>query len=174
MSRKFNVARSALEDADRILVNGPAKPPSHELSEVLSTAFARADALLLEGTQILAAQLHEAAIGRALISTHQLTLGALAVLDVDRHFERDQQGRIQRIQMSGQEASSPLGIDIPLPVRFAERLKQHSLAFRPLLPGAEHSTKLFPGGNGDDLDIRELRARLRLVELLSHSSTERG
>jgi hypothetical protein len=149
-----------------------ARAPSFELCEKLEAAFVRANSLLEEGTETPAAQLHEAAIAMALVATHQLSLRDLAVLDVGRHLERDREGRIRRIQMSGEEASIPLGIDLALPGHLAARLEQHLLKFRPLLPGAERSTKLFLHGDNTGLAIRKLRARMRLVELMARGQED--
>jgi hypothetical protein len=150
-----------------------ARTPSLEVRETLSTVFARADSLLLEGTEIAAARLHEAAIARALIATHQLSVRDLMLLDIS-HLERNQGDRIRRLRMAAQEVASPLGVDIPLPEHLAVRLVPHLLTFRPLLPGAEHSTRLFLGSDKSELAIQEFRARLRLVELMSHPTTIRG
>ena len=120
-----------------------AREPSVELSDALSATVADADALLLAGAEVLAAQLHEAAIAKALLATDQLSLGDIAVLDIGRHIKRDRKHHIRRIKVHACASSSPLGIDISLPEYLAERLERHLRVYRRLLPGAEQSTILF-------------------------------
>ncbi len=117
-----------------------AKAPQPKLVEALSAAFKYADILLREGMVPFAARVHEAAIAQALMSMRQLSLHDLASLDVGRHLERDRDGPIRRIRMSGRDASSPVGIDISLSEYTAAHLERHLVWFRPLLPGAERST----------------------------------
>ena len=78
------------------------------------------------------------------------------------------------IQLCAREASSPLGVDIALTKHFSARLEKHLLAFRPLLPAAEGSTILFPGPDKRKFALHEMRARLRLFELMSHTTITRG
>ena len=148
-----------------------ASVPSLELRDALSATFADADALLLAGEEVLAAQLHEAAAAKALLATHQLSLGDIAVLDTGRHFERDRQRRIRRIKIPACESSLPLDIDILVPEYFAERLERHLQVFRPHLPGAEESMNLFPAYSKTHLTVDELRVRLSLLALWSHATT---
>ena len=142
-----------------------AKAPSAELSEALAAAFERADMLLRAGTGTLAARLHEAAISRILIATMQLRLRDLIALDLALHFERDGEGLIRRIHLSPREASSPIGIDIPLHEHLSKAMERHLRTFRPLLPGADRTTRLLIGSSERGMTMRELRAHLRLLGL---------
>jgi integrase len=70
----------------------------------------------------------------------------LAHIDIGKHPRRDRRGRIHRLVI--QTHKTRREIDAEIPPELASRIERHLTTFRPLLPGADASTALFPGEGG--------------------------
>jgi integrase len=123
--------------------------------------YRQAEAELAAGRTVRAAQLHERALALDLLLLQPLRPRALAALDVVMHFERDPNGRVERLHVPGQLVKNGVAIDAPIPRTLARRLDRHRKVFRPLLPNPTGGTALFPG------DRKSARSREALNEGMS-------
>ncbi|MCB4825530.1 site-specific integrase [Roseicella aerolata] len=117
-----------------------------KLFELPAELFKAADRLLKEGCPARAAAARERGLALAILLLLPMRRRNLAALDIERHFVRDQNGRVMTLCIPGTEVKNGIAIEAAVPPDLARRIARHLTVYRPLLPGMQTSTtRLFPG-----------------------------
>jgi integrase len=110
--------------------------------------FAAAELQRKAGLLVRAAETNERAVALALLLVQPLRRRALAAIDADTHFTRDERGRIVRLVLPGSVIKNGIAVDAPMDSMLAKRIEQHLTLFRPAIRGAEKCRFLFPAPDG--------------------------
>jgi integrase len=180
---------ASLSDADLLTIRGYCKlvrvPNAHLLAKVTrdrlailespdteerflripDEAFDEADRLLAEGRRSQAAHLHQAALALAIDICKPLRGGMLARLD-QRHFQRDDHGRIIALHIPAEEMEkSKIEVEAAISRKLANRITRHERVYIPIIVNGNATTALFPNSSGRSMNrVRLSQAVVTLVE----------
>jgi integrase len=121
-----------------------------ELYELPDRALAEAQQRLRNAKSkdrgIMAAKMHETALALKILLTQPLRSGDLERIDIVEHLQRDRRGRLHRLAIRTHKTRRK--VDVLLPPDLVAAIERHITTFRPLLPGADKGSALFPGPSG--------------------------